>query len=272
MPCAEAHPAGRGTWPGVAWLEMKQAQSVASAGPNPGARRRHGPIRPSSRSTRDLRLDRPARHRRQAGGAHRRRRDPLEPERPNRSSTRPKPSAPSERTTWRHRQRKAGRSERSTARRTRSAHPCATIIAAAPRQTIRTTGTRMPAASMIATQAKRPGIGPLYRLADRYRRADRHVQDTGSFAAYCARPQRGRGASRLPPLGEGRPTPALRSSTADRQREGRPWGPQQSRPVSEQEIPLRHRQHLGGLAGQKLAVGADLVGLGIDLDLGRQRR
>ena len=36
--------------------------------------------------------------------------------------------------------------------------------------------------------------------------------------------------------------------------------------VSEQEVALRHGQHVGGLAGQQLAVGADLVGLGVDLD------
>ena len=39
--------------------------------------------------------------------------------------------------------------------------------------------------------------------------------------------------------------------------------------VSEQEIPLRHRQHLGRRAGEQLAVGAHLVGFRIDLDVGR---
>ena len=42
--------------------------------------------------------------------------------------------------------------------------------------------------------------------------------------------------------------------------------------ASEQEIPLRHRQHGGRLAGQQLAVGAHLVGLGIDLDMRAWRR
>src|SRR5688500_3456120 len=40
---------------------------------------------------------------------------------------------------------------------------------------------------------------------------------------------------------------------------------------SKQEIPLRHRQHRRRLAGQELAVGAHLVGFGIDLDLGAER-
>src|SRR5438132_4570443 len=40
---------------------------------------------------------------------------------------------------------------------------------------------------------------------------------------------------------------------------------------SEQKVPLRHRQHVGWRAGQKLAVGGDLVGLRIDGD-GRRRR
>src|SRR5476651_2337280 len=38
---------------------------------------------------------------------------------------------------------------------------------------------------------------------------------------------------------------------------------------SEKKIPLRHRQHLGGCAGEQLAVGAHLVGFRIDLDVGR---
>lgn len=37
---------------------------------------------------------------------------------------------------------------------------------------------------------------------------------------------------------------------------------------SKQKIPLGHRQHRGRLAGEQTAVGAYLVGLGIDLDLG----
>src|SRR5687768_1681379 len=37
--------------------------------------------------------------------------------------------------------------------------------------------------------------------------------------------------------------------------------------LSEQEIPLCQGQHRGRFAGQVLAVGANLVGLGIDLDL-----
>ena len=37
----------------------------------------------------------------------------------------------------------------------------------------------------------------------------------------------------------------------------------------EQKIALGHRQHIGGGAGQELAVGADLIGFGIDLDAGR---
>ena len=36
--------------------------------------------------------------------------------------------------------------------------------------------------------------------------------------------------------------------------------------ISEQEVALRHGQHGRGLAGEQLAVGADLVGLGVDLD------
>src|SRR5450755_4022001 len=38
---------------------------------------------------------------------------------------------------------------------------------------------------------------------------------------------------------------------------------------SEKKIPLRHRQHLGGRAGEQLAVGAHLVGFRIDLDVWR---
>jgi len=38
---------------------------------------------------------------------------------------------------------------------------------------------------------------------------------------------------------------------------------------SEQEIPLRHRQDVGGLAGQEFAVGSDLVSFGVDGDGGR---
>src|SRR5690349_15749528 len=37
--------------------------------------------------------------------------------------------------------------------------------------------------------------------------------------------------------------------------------------ISEEEIALRHRQLGGGLAGEQFAVGAHLVGLGIDLEL-----
>ena len=32
---------------------------------------------------------------------------------------------------------------------------------------------------------------------------------------------------------------------------------------SEQEIPLRHRQHLGGLASEQLPIGAHRIGLGV---------
>ena len=39
--------------------------------------------------------------------------------------------------------------------------------------------------------------------------------------------------------------------------------------VSEQEIPLRHRQHLGRRAGEKFAVRGDLVGFRINGDVGR---
>src|SRR5215217_5890895 len=39
--------------------------------------------------------------------------------------------------------------------------------------------------------------------------------------------------------------------------------------TSEQKITLRHRQHVGRCAGEKLAVGGDLVGLGIDRNRGR---
>src|SRR6516225_11298666 len=39
---------------------------------------------------------------------------------------------------------------------------------------------------------------------------------------------------------------------------------------SEQEVALRHRQHLGRRAGEQLAVGGYLIGLRIDLDLGRR--
>src|SRR5689334_20513959 len=39
----------------------------------------------------------------------------------------------------------------------------------------------------------------------------------------------------------------------------------------EQEISLGQRQHAGGLAGEQLAIGADLVGFGIDFELGRGR-
>src|SRR5262249_51345762 len=39
---------------------------------------------------------------------------------------------------------------------------------------------------------------------------------------------------------------------------------------SEQEVALRHRQHLGRCAGEQLAVGGHLVSLGIDLDLRRR--
>src|SRR5438105_2398889 len=39
--------------------------------------------------------------------------------------------------------------------------------------------------------------------------------------------------------------------------------------TSEEKITLRHRQRLRGRAGQKLAVGAYLIGFGIDLDVGR---
>jgi hypothetical protein len=42
--------------------------------------------------------------------------------------------------------------------------------------------------------------------------------------------------------------------------------------TSKKEIALRHRQHRRRLAGQQLAVGADLVGLGIDLDHSASRR
>src|ERR1043166_7874372 len=44
--------------------------------------------------------------------------------------------------------------------------------------------------------------------------------------------------------------------------------PDATSPISKQEVPLRHGQHLGGRAGEQFAVGADLVGLRIDLDLG----
>src|SRR5262249_56827218 len=37
-----------------------------------------------------------------------------------------------------------------------------------------------------------------------------------------------------------------------------------------QEIPLRHRQYLGRSAGEQLAVGTHLVGLGVDLDIRRR--
>src|SRR5271165_6181999 len=37
----------------------------------------------------------------------------------------------------------------------------------------------------------------------------------------------------------------------------------------EQKVALRHRQHLGGRAGEELAVGAHLVGFRVDLDAGR---
>src|SRR5690348_18421574 len=37
----------------------------------------------------------------------------------------------------------------------------------------------------------------------------------------------------------------------------------------EQEISLGQGKHAGGLAGEQLAIGADLVGLGIDFELGR---
>ena len=43
------------------------------------------------------------------------------------------------------------------------------------------------------------------------------------------------------------------------------WAPGHA--VSEQKIPLRHRQHRRRLAGQQHAVGADLVGLRIDFDM-----
>src|SRR5258707_13707461 len=38
---------------------------------------------------------------------------------------------------------------------------------------------------------------------------------------------------------------------------------------SKQEIPLRQRQHAGGLASEQLAVGADLVGFGVHFDVRR---
>src|SRR4051812_22086555 len=40
--------------------------------------------------------------------------------------------------------------------------------------------------------------------------------------------------------------------------------------ILKQKIPLRHRQHLGRRAGEELAVGAHLVGLGIDCDVRRR--
>src|SRR5258708_36176539 len=39
----------------------------------------------------------------------------------------------------------------------------------------------------------------------------------------------------------------------------------------EQEISLGQRQHAGGLAGEQLAIGADLVGFGIDFEFGHGR-
>src|SRR4051812_651585 len=36
------------------------------------------------------------------------------------------------------------------------------------------------------------------------------------------------------------------------------------------KVSLRHRQDLGGLAGQEFAIRADLIGFGIDLDDGRR--
>src|ERR1700730_7771523 len=35
----------------------------------------------------------------------------------------------------------------------------------------------------------------------------------------------------------------------------------------EQKVPLCHRQHVSGLAGQQLAIGGDLIGFGVDLDV-----
>src|SRR5439155_25641131 len=43
-----------------------------------------------------------------------------------------------------------------------------------------------------------------------------------------------------------------------------------ARAISEQEIALRHRQHLGRRAGEQFAVGGDLVGFRIDLNVGRR--
>jgi hypothetical protein len=42
-----------------------------------------------------------------------------------------------------------------------------------------------------------------------------------------------------------------------------------ARPALEQKIALRHRQHVGRRTGEKFAVSAHLVGLGIDFDVRR---
>src|SRR3712207_7352387 len=64
-------------------------------------------------------------------------------------------------------------------------------------------------------------------------------------------------------------TTLFRSRWASRRRAGRRWrgeGPRAWVGASEQEVPLRHRQHPRRLADQQRAVGAHLVGLGVHLD------